>query len=71
MEPFSISRLETDVGLMRVEGAFDPIAETIKIDELAMLGTDGWVDITFWLTEQSHEQRLETVIQAIRSYLQA
>ncbi|WP_407331958.1 hypothetical protein [Enterovibrio sp. 27052020O] len=69
MEAFSIPRLDTEVGLIRTEGVWDPLTAEMQITELAMMGTDGWVDVTFWLSEQEHEGRVAAVVSAAKHYL--
>ncbi|MEZ8144082.1 hypothetical protein A1OO_00705 [Enterovibrio norvegicus FF-33] len=69
MEAFFIPRLDTEAGLIRAEGAWDPLTVEIQVVELAMMGTDGWVDVTFWLSEQEHEGRVAAVISAAKHYL--
>ncbi|MBE1277612.1 hypothetical protein [Enterovibrio baiacu] len=69
MEVFSIPRLDTEVGLIRAEGQWDPVTADIQLTELALMGTDGWMDVTFWMTEQEHESRIAAVIAAAKLYL--
>ncbi len=69
MEVFSIPRLDTEVGLIRAEGHWDPVTTDIQLTELALMGTDGWMDVTFWMTEQEHESRIAAVITAAKLYL--
>ncbi|MDD1795799.1 hypothetical protein L4D06_22470 [Enterovibrio makurazakiensis] len=69
MEAFSIPRLDTEVGLIRADGAWDPLTVDIQFAELAMMSTDGWVDVTFWLSEQEHEGRVAAVVSAAKHYL--
>ncbi|PMN94582.1 hypothetical protein [Enterovibrio norvegicus] len=69
MEVFSIPRLDTEVGLIRAEGQWDPVTADIQLSELALMGTDGWMDVTFWMTEQEHEARIAAVIAAAKLYL--
>ncbi|OOE86254.1 hypothetical protein [Salinivibrio sharmensis] len=69
MTPFSLPRLETDVGIVKVEGHFDPVNGHIDVDELAHLDGDGWADVSHWLTEQAYENKIATIVVAIRSSL--
>ncbi|PKF50156.1 hypothetical protein [Enterovibrio nigricans] len=69
MEAFSIPRLDTEAGLIRAEGLWDPLTADIQFTELAMMGTDGWMDVSFWLTEQEHETRVAAVLKAAKLYL--
>ncbi|EOD77420.1 hypothetical protein RN22_06680 [Grimontia sp. AD028] len=69
MEAFTIPRLDTDVGLVRVEGTWDPVTGEIQLVEIDQMGTDGWVDVTFWLSEQEHEARVAEILTATKLYL--
>ncbi|WP_325891059.1 hypothetical protein [Grimontia sp. NTOU-MAR1] len=69
MEAFTIPRLDTEVGLVRVEGTWVPLTGEIQLVEIDMMGTDGWVDVTFWLSEQEHEVRVAEVLAATKLYL--
>ena len=69
MEPFAIPRLDTEYGLMRVEGQWDPVSNEMELTELDRMGTDGWSDISFWLTEQEYEHQITAVMAAVREYL--
>ncbi len=69
MEAFSISRLDTELGLVRVEGVWDPLTAEIYIQDLALFTQDGWTDVPFWLTEQEHELDLLLIRNAIKIHL--
>lgn len=69
MEAFFVSRLDTEVGLVRIQGLLDPITAEIQILELALFGLDGWTDVVFWLTEQEYETQLLTVLDAAKLHL--
>lgn len=70
METFFISRLDTDLGLIRINGMWDPLTDHIQITELAIFEYHaGWTDASFWLTEQEHEVNIASVINACRRYL--
>ncbi|OOF27351.1 MULTISPECIES: hypothetical protein [unclassified Salinivibrio] len=69
MDPFSISRLDTDIGTVRVDGRFNPVDGHIDIDDLAHLDSHGWADVNHWLTEQAYEHKVATILHAIRGYL--
>lgn len=69
MEAFFVSRLDTEVGLVRIQGLLDPITAEIQILELALFGLDGWTDVVFWLTEQEYETQVLTVLDAAKLHL--
>ncbi|AMG30827.1 hypothetical protein AL542_10940 [Grimontia hollisae] len=69
MEAFMIPRLDTEVGLVRVEGTWDPLTGDIQLVDIDQMGTDGWVDVTFWLSEQEHEARVAEILIAAKLYL--
>ncbi|OOE50219.1 hypothetical protein [Salinivibrio kushneri] len=69
MTPFSLPRLETDVGIVKVAGHFNPVDGHIDLDELAHLDGDGWADVSHWLTEQAYENKIATIVAAIRTSL--
>lgn len=69
METFFIPRLDTEAGLIRASGDWDPLTAEIQLTELDLMGTDGWMDVSFWLTEQEHEARIEAVLVAAKRYL--
>lgn len=69
MEAFSISRLDTEVGLVRIQGFWDPLSAEIQILELALFDDDGWVDVVFWLTEQEYETYVLAVQDATKRHL--
>lgn len=69
MEAFMIPRLDTEVGLVRVEGTWDPLTGNIQLVDIDQMGTDGWVDVTFWLSEQEHEARVAEILIAAKLYL--
>ncbi len=66
MTPFTLSRLETDIGTVKVEGRFNPIDGYIEVDDLAHLDGDGWADVNHWLAEQAYEHKIAVIIAAIR-----
>lgn len=69
MEAFSIPRLDTEAGLVRIEGMWDPLTREIQLVDIDQMGTDGWVDVTFWLSEQEHEARVAEILTATKLYL--
>ncbi|SIO25305.1 hypothetical protein SAMN05444724_2421 [Salinivibrio sp. ES.052] len=71
MTPFTLSRFETDVGIVKVEGQFNPMNGHIEVDELSHLDGDGWADVSYWLTEQAYEHKIATIMAAIRETFMA
>ncbi|WP_434357212.1 hypothetical protein NF212_15650 [Parasalinivibrio latis] len=69
MLPFQIGRLETEVGIVRLEGNYDPVSGDIQVDHLDLMATDGWQDVSHWLSEQAFEAQVQTIFSAARSSL--
>lgn len=69
MESFAISRLDTEIGLIRIQGMWEPLTGEIQISELALFEHDGWSDVDFWLTEQEHETYVAAVLRAAKNFL--
>ncbi|MFD2175961.1 hypothetical protein [Veronia pacifica] len=69
MEPFVIPRLDSEYGVMRVAGHWDPIENEMELTELDQMGTDGWSDVSFWMTEQEFEHHIEVIKLAVREHL--
>ncbi len=69
MQAFSIARLDTEIGLIRAKGVWDPITKRIEFDELERQNGDAWQDVTFWISEQEHEEALAAIVRAAILYL--
>lgn len=69
MESFTIAKLDTDVGILRIIGVWDPLTAQIQLIEIAQLSMDGWADVTFWLTEQNFEYEIQSILAATKNYL--
>lgn len=69
MERFFISRLDTEIGKIRVEGLWDPMTQKIQIMDLSHYQSEGWIDVIFWLSEQNHEADIAIIEVAVLSYL--
>ena len=45
MTAFTITRLHTDQGIFKASGQWDNENKSVQVTELAMMGTDGWVNL--------------------------
>ena len=46
MKPFNISRINTDKGIFRISGLYEPsnnFNEELVVNSIEVMGTDGWV----------------------------
>ena len=69
MDAFNIAKLDSEVGILRVSGSWEPLSGEILLQSISQLGMDGWVDTSFWLTEQNFETEVFAVLTATREYL--
>ncbi|MBB1270839.1 hypothetical protein [Shewanella sp. SR44-3] len=71
MERFTISRINTPLGIFRLAGVWQPqsvdiptamianISANISVDAIAIMGTDGWVEL------RPHDQKVIKLINEL------
>lgn len=69
MQNFSIAKLDTDLGIFRTSGSWDPLSSRIELTSLDQLTMDGWSDASFWINEQEYENEIATILIAIKRHL--
>ncbi len=69
MENFSITKLESQVGVIGAQGGWNPLTEEMQLHELILFQDGVWVDVSFWLSEQEFEEDVARVVEALKLHL--
>ncbi|MBE8168868.1 hypothetical protein D5R81_15060 [Parashewanella spongiae] len=68
MNPFVISRINTSAGIFRISGRIvrnETTADVIVINELEIMGTDGW----FELNIEKSQEIIDQILPEIKAHL--
>ena len=70
MQPFHISRINTEFGIYRVSGQWHtniPKVEEIHLKSIDVMGTDGWVSLN--ITCDRHSKLINNLLPLFLSHL--